>query len=85
MPYIAQNDLQRQQNRLQLNLIQYSLGEEWRSSELISNLRDRLYPKMPHGFFDPQDLEHQVLFRLTTLTRTRSQMILLSQSLRSRE
>ncbi len=66
MPYIAQNDLQRQQNRLQLNLIQYSLGEEWRSSELISNLRDRLYPKMPHGFFDPQDLEHQVLFRLTT-------------------
>lgn len=66
MAYLSLSQLQREQNRLQLSLIKYSLDEEWRSSELIANLRAQLYPRMPHGLFDPQDLEHQVLFRLTT-------------------
>lgn len=66
MAYLALNELQREQNRLQLHLIKYSLNEQWRSSQLIADLRARLYPRMPRGLFDPQDLEHQVLFRLTT-------------------
>lgn len=66
MAYISLSSLQREQNRLDLNLIHYSLDEKWRSSEIIANLRNRIYPKLPTGLFDPQDLEHQVLFRLTT-------------------
>ena len=66
MAYISLSDLQREQNRLNLNLIRYSLDEEWHSSKVIAELRKRIYPKLPTGLFDPQDLEHQVLFRLTT-------------------
>lgn len=66
MSYISLSSLQREQNRLDLNLIRYSLDEEWRSSEVIAELRNKVCSKLPTGLFDPQDLEHQVLFRLTT-------------------
>lgn len=66
MPYIAISPLQREQNKLTLNLISYDLSTQWNSHELITSLRRKLYDRMPSGLFDPQDLEHQVLFRLTT-------------------
>lgn len=66
MTYLSLSRLQREQNQLSLNLIEYSLEEEWQSSRLIGELRKRVYPKLPSGLFDPQDLEHQTLFRLTT-------------------
>lgn len=68
IPYISISQLQREQNQLSLDLIKYTLDEEWRSSELITSLRSRIIPRMPKGLFDPQDLEHQVLFRLTTFS-----------------
>jgi hypothetical protein len=33
---------------------------------LIDTLRQRIFKYFPEGLYDPQDLEHQVLFRLTT-------------------
>lgn len=66
MAYLSLSKLQREQNQLDLNLIDYSLEEEWQSSRLVKDLRKRIYSKLPSGLFDPQDLEHQVLFRLTT-------------------
>lgn len=66
MTYLSLSRLQREQNQLSLNLIEYSLEEEWQSSRLIGELRKCVYPKLPSGLFDPQDLEHQTLFRLTT-------------------
>lgn len=64
--YICINQLKRQQNRLQLDLIKYNLDEQWQSHELVAQLRSKILPKLPKGLYDPQDLEHQVLFRLTT-------------------
>lgn len=66
MTYLSLSRLQREQNQLNLNLIEYSLEEEWQSSRLIAELRKRIYSRLPSGLFDPQDLEHQTLFRLTT-------------------
>lgn len=43
MVYVALDELQREQNRLHLNLIRYSLDEEWQSGQLVANLRSRLY------------------------------------------
>jgi adenylate cyclase class IV len=59
------NELQRRQ-LLQLNLINYDLDKMWNSHPLIERLRERIRPLFPEGLYDPQDLEHQVLFRLTT-------------------
>lgn len=59
-------ELRRQQQRLQLNLINYDLDEMWNAHPLIDRLRERIKPLFPEGQYDPQDLEHQVLFRLTT-------------------
>jgi adenylate cyclase class IV len=66
--YISVSSLEREQNKLHLDLINYNLDEEWQSHVLISKIRKSLYDKMPQGNFDPQDLEHQVLFRLTTFS-----------------
>lgn len=66
MEYIATTKLQREQNKLSLNLIKYDLSSQWNSHRIIRDLRSRIYEFMPTGMFDPQDLEHQVLFRLTT-------------------
>lgn len=66
MSYIATTALQKEQNRLSLHLVNYDLPSQWNSHRLIKELRDKIYARMPHGLFDPQDLEHQVLFRLTT-------------------
>lgn len=59
-------DLQKQQNKLKINLIDYDLDKMWQAHPLINQLRGRLQPFLPKGLYDPQDLEHQVLFRLTT-------------------
>lgn len=59
-------DLKSQQNKLKINLIDYDLNEMWQAHPLINQLRTRLRPFLPKGIYDPQDLEHQVLFRLTT-------------------
>lgn len=54
------------QRKLKLNLREYDLDQEWNSHDLINSLRKKIIPLLPKGLFDPQDLEHQVLFRLTT-------------------
>ncbi len=59
-------DLKSQQNKLKINLIDYELDRMWQTHPLINQLRERLKPLLPSGLYDPQDLEHQVLFRLTT-------------------
>jgi len=64
--YISTTDLQKRQNRLSLDLIDYDLSTQWHSHDLINRLRKAVVASMPQGLFDPQDLEHQVLFRLTT-------------------
>lgn len=66
MSYIRTTQLEKRQNRLSLNLVGYNLQDEWHSHSIINNLRKQVRSKLPKGLFDPQDLEHQVLFRLTT-------------------
>jgi adenylate cyclase class IV len=51
---------------MKLRLIDYDLKSQWQSHALIADLRERLSPHFPKGVYDPQDLEHQALFRLTT-------------------
>jgi len=63
-------DLKSQQSKLTISLIDYDLDRMWQAHPLINQLRARLYPFLPKGLYDPQDLEHQVLFRLTNLQRT---------------
>jgi len=59
--------LKEQQERLSLNLINYDLEKMWSSHPLIAELRESVKKLMPPDkAYDPQDLEHQVLFRLTT-------------------
>ncbi len=59
--------LKEQQRRLSVSVINYSLENMWSSHPLISDLRKRVITFLPKGkIYDPQDLEHQVLFRLTT-------------------
>lgn len=59
--------LKEQQRRLSVQVINYSLEAMWRAHPLISSLREKVSSLMPvEGIYDPQDLEHQVLFRLTT-------------------
>ena len=64
--YIRTTPLQKRQNRLFLNLVDYDLSGQWHSHDTINRLRKTVTSRMPKGLFDPQDLEHQVLFRLTT-------------------
>lgn len=56
-----------QQKKLAINVVNYSLEKMWNAHPLINDLRKRIIERMPKGkIYDPQDLEHQVLFRLTT-------------------
>jgi len=59
-------NLRKQQENLKINLINYNLEEMWQSHSLICRLREKVNLFLPRGVYDPQDLEHQVLFRLTT-------------------
>jgi hypothetical protein len=59
-------DLLEKQKKLKLTIINYNLETQWNSSKIIENLRRRIFKYFPQGLYDPQDLEHQVLFRLTT-------------------
>jgi adenylate cyclase class IV len=58
--------LEDQQKSLKISLIDYDLEKMWKAHPLINQLRDRVIPLLPKGLYDTQDLEHQVLFRLTT-------------------
>jgi predicted adenylyl cyclase CyaB len=59
-------DLKERQERLKINLIDYDLDRMWQAHPFISQLRSRVLLMIPKGLYDSQDLEHQVLFRLTT-------------------
>jgi len=58
--------LEKLQKGLKLNVIDYDLDKMWCSHELVGSLREKIVQFFPTGLYDPQDLEHQVLFRLTT-------------------
>src|SRR3989338_246230 len=59
--------LKEQQKKLSLNVINYDLGKMWGSNSTISDLRKKVNLFLPKDkLYDPQDLEHQTLFRLTT-------------------
>lgn len=59
--------LKEQQKKLSLNIINYDLERMWSSHPFIAELRKRIVNFMPKETnYDPQDLEHQALFRLTT-------------------
>lgn len=60
--------LENAQRKLKLSLKDYDLSQEWNSCVLINSLRKRVCAMLPRGLYDPQDLEHQVLFRLTTFS-----------------
>ena len=61
------NTLKEKQKRLSLNIINYDLDKMWKAHPLVNSLRERVIKALPNeGFYDPQDLEHQTLFRLTT-------------------
>lgn len=58
--------LEDQQKKLKLEYIDFDLDATWLSSRLIERLRKELRKYLANCWhFDPQDLEHQVLFRLT--------------------
>lgn len=59
-------DLVSHQKKLKLKLMKYSLSQELQVHTLIQNLRQKIIDNLPKGIYDSQDLEHQVLFRLTT-------------------
>lgn len=62
-------DIKLMQNKLKLSLISYDLNKMWGTHTLINQLRKKVVKHLPSikdFFYDPQDLEHQVLFRLTT-------------------
>lgn len=59
-------DILSNQNKLKLNLIDYDLEKTWQAHPLINQLREKIIKFLPRGLYDPQDLEHQALFRLTT-------------------
>ena len=59
-------DLREKQKKLKLTIINYNLDSQWNSSKIIDQLRKKIIKYFPLGLYDPQNLEHQVLFRLTT-------------------
>lgn len=60
-------NLNEDQKKLNLNVIAYDINKMWNSHSYINSLRIKIADKLPKDFiYDPQDLEHQVLFRLTT-------------------
>ncbi len=59
-------NLVNQQKSLKISLVNYDLERMWLSHPLVGQLREQIKQFLPKGFYDPQDLEHQSLFRLTT-------------------
>lgn len=60
-------NIKESQKKLELNIINYDIDKMWNSHKYIDELRSRVARLMPKAEkHDPQDLEHQVLFRLTT-------------------
>jgi hypothetical protein len=63
-----------EQKSLKLKMIKLDLNSMWNSHWLLSSLRKEVRPLVIKKFvesgntFDPQDLEHQVLFYLTTIS-----------------
>ncbi|PIZ57726.1 hypothetical protein COY23_01025, partial [bacterium (Candidatus Torokbacteria) CG_4_10_14_0_2_um_filter_35_8] len=55
-----------QQKSLKLSLIDCDLDKMRHVHPLISQLHEGVIKFLPQGLYDPQDLEHQTLFRLTT-------------------
>ena len=68
------NKLLGAQKKLKLNIINFNLSEYWNTHILIRDLRERIKPFLNERItqsdipFDPQDLEHQVLFSLSTFS-----------------
>lgn len=63
---MARPDLKKRQSELRINVIDYDLDVMWKAHPLINSLRAKIQSLLPEGLYDPQDLEHQALFRLTT-------------------
>lgn len=63
---MAVADLLQRQKKLSFKVINFDLEKSWHSNKLIKFLRKKVLNNLPKGLYDPQDLEHQVLFRLTT-------------------
>lgn len=59
-------NLANQQKSLKISLVNYDLDKMWLTHPFINQLREKVVKFLPEGLYDPQDLEHQVLFRLTT-------------------
>ncbi|MGC8651125.1 MAG: hypothetical protein ACP5RX_00625 [Minisyncoccia bacterium] len=59
-------NLREKQKKLKIGIINYNLESQWHSSEIINRWRKKIIKYFPQGLYDPQNLEHQVLFRLTT-------------------
>jgi hypothetical protein len=58
--------LYEQQKKLRPYLVDFDLDNAWQSSRVIEKLRHKLQKYLDNCWqCDPQDLEHQVLFRLT--------------------
>ncbi|MBI2049067.1 MAG: hypothetical protein HYT29_01345 [Parcubacteria group bacterium] len=67
-----EKNLKNIQQGLRLRIVDFSLTESWNSHVLIGSLRKEITPLVERALaeseipFDPQDLEHQTLFYLTT-------------------
>lgn len=60
-------NIKEDQKKLDIHIIEYDMDKMWNSNSYISSLREKVKDYFPSDFlYDPQDLEHQVLFRLTT-------------------
>ena len=59
-------NLKDRQKKLKITVIDYDLEKTWHTHPLIDEFRKKIQKFLPQGLYDPQDLEHQVLFRLTT-------------------
>ncbi|MGC9067056.1 MAG: hypothetical protein ACP5HL_01175, partial [Minisyncoccia bacterium] len=59
-------NLREKQKKIKIGIINYNLESQWHSSEIINQWRKKIIKYFPQGLYDPQNLEHQVLFRLTT-------------------
>jgi len=60
------NLAKQQKSLIRLSLIDYDLDKMWQTHPLIKELREKIIKLLPQDLYDPQDLEHQTLFRLTT-------------------
>ncbi|MGC9046864.1 MAG: hypothetical protein ACP5IC_01980 [Minisyncoccia bacterium] len=59
-------DLFEKQKKLKLTIIHYNLELQWNSASIIEQWRKKIIKYFPPGLYDRQNLEHQILFRLTS-------------------